>query len=151
MLLPALGRPAEILLVEDNPGDVELTREGLSAAKVSNNLSVVMDGVEALAYLRREGQYHAATRPDLILLDLNLPRKDGREVLADIKDDDNLRMIPVVVLTTSKADEDILKSYRHHANSYIAKPVDFAGFTQVVHAIGEFWFTVVVLPPDPGA
>jgi CheY-like chemotaxis protein len=150
MFLPSLGRPAEILLVEDNPGDVELTREGLASAKVNNHLSVVMDGIEALAYLRREGQYHEAIRPDLILLDLNLPKKDGREVLADIKDDENLRVIPVVVLTTSKADEDIVKSYQHHANCYVTKPVDFAGFTQVVHAIDEFWFTVVVLPPRPG-
>jgi chemotaxis family two-component system response regulator Rcp1 len=148
MLLSSLGRPAEILLVEDNPGDVELTREGLAAAKVNNNLSVVMDGVEALAYLRREGRYQDVPRPDLILLDLNLPKKDGREVLADIKEDDGLRMIPVVILTTSKLDEDILKSYRHHANSYITKPVDFAGFTKVVHAIDQFWFTVVVLPPS---
>jgi two-component system, chemotaxis family, response regulator Rcp1 len=142
-----LGRPAEILLVEDNPGDVELTREGLESAKVNNHLSVVMDGMEALAFLRREGQYASAPRPDLILLDLNLPKKDGREVLAEIKADEHLRVIPLVVLTTSKADEDILKSYKLNANCYITKPVDFASFVQIVRAIDSFWFTVVVLPP----
>lgn len=142
-----LGRPAEILLVEDNPGDVELTREALSDSKVGNNLHVVRDGVEALEFLRRQGAFAAAPRPDLILLDLNLPKKDGREVLADIKADEDLCIIPVVVLTTSKADEDILKSYRHHVNSYIAKPVDFAGFMKVVQSIDNFWFSVVVLPP----
>jgi len=145
-----LGRPAEILLVEDNLGDVELTREGLESAKVSNNLYVVSDGVEAMAFLRREGKYADAPRPDLILLDLNLPKKDGREVLAEIKGDDDLRMIPLVVLTTSKADEDILRSYKLNANSYITKPVDFAGFSQIVQAIDNFWFTVVVLPPRVG-
>src|SRR2546430_14380095 len=133
------GRPVEILLVEDNPGDIRLTMEVLKESTVRTNLSVVKDGVEALAFLRRGGHYTDAPRPDLILLDLNLPKKDGREVLADIKDDADLRMIPVVVLTTSQADEDILKSYRHHANSYITKPVDFSGFTKVVHAIDEFW------------
>lgn len=150
MFARSLNRPAEILLVEDNPGDVELTREGLAAAHVSTHLNVVADGVEALAYLHREGPYQSAPRPDLILLDLNLPKKDGREVLADIKRDEDLKLIPVVVLTTSKADEDIVTSYRQHANGYIAKPVDFAGFTEVVHAINEFWFTVAVLPPGPG-
>ena len=143
-----LGRPAEILLVEDNPGDVELTREGLESAKVNNNLSVVMDGMEAMAFLRREGQYADAPRPDLILLDLNLPKKDGREVLNEIKADENLHTIPVVVLTTSAADEDIMKSYKHHANGYITKPVGFEGFAQVVRAIDCFWFSVVVLPPQ---
>ena len=143
-----LGRPAEILLVEDNPGDVELTREGLESAKVNNNLSVVMDGMEAMAFLRREGRYADAPRPDLILLDLNLPKKDGREVLNEIKADENLHTIPVVVLTTSAADEDIMKSYKHHANGYITKPVGFEGFAQVVHAIDCFWFSVVVLPPQ---
>jgi chemotaxis family two-component system response regulator Rcp1 len=147
MTSPTLGRPAEILLVEDNPGDVELTREALATAKVSNNLQVIADGVEALALLRRQGKYATAARPDLILLDLNLPKKDGREVLAAIKADEDLRVIPVVVLTTSRADEDVLKSYRLNANSYIIKPVDFAGFAQVVQAIDGFWFTVVVLPP----
>ncbi|MCI0680804.1 MAG: response regulator [Gemmataceae bacterium] len=141
-----LGRPAEILLVEDNRGDVELTREALEDAKVSNRLHVVQDGVEAMEFLRRQGPHAAAPRPDLILLDLNLPRKDGREVLAEIKADDDLRVIPVVVLTTSKADEDIMKSYKHHVNSYITKPVDFAGFTKVVKSIECFWFSVVVLP-----
>ena len=145
--LHTLGRPAEILLVEDNPGDVELTRECLEAAKVNNNLSVVMDGMEALAFLRRQGKHAAAPRPDLILLDLNLPKKDGREVLADIKNDEVLKMIPVVVLTTSKAGEDLKTVYQLNANSFISKPVDFAGFTQVVRAIDNFWFTVVVLPP----
>ena len=123
-----LGRPAEILLVEDNAGDVELTREALAVGKVSNTLEVVADGIEAIAYLRRQGKYAAATRPDLVLLDLNLPRKDGREVLAEIKADEELRAIPVVVLTTSKADEDILKSYQLYANSYISKPVDFGNW-----------------------
>ena len=149
-VMHTLGRPAEILLVEDNPGDIELTREGLEAAKVSNNLHVVMDGVEAMAFLRRAGKYADAPRPDLIFLDLNLPKKDGREVLAEIKADEQLRVIPVVVLTTSKADEDILKSYKLAANAYITKPVDFAGFAQIVRAIDNFWFTVVVLPPGPG-
>ena len=143
-----MERPAEILLVEDNPGDVELTREALSDAKVNNNLHVARDGVEAMAFLRREGQFSSAPRPDLILLDLNLPKKDGREVLSEIKEDPNLQIIPVVVLTTSKADEDILKSYKHHVNSYITKPVDFAGFIQVVKSIECFWFSVVVLPPQ---
>lgn len=142
-----LGRPAEILLVEDNPGDVELTREALEDAKLCNNLYVVQDGVEAMAFLHREGKYSSAPRPDLVLLDLNLPRKDGREVLAAVKADENLRVIPIVVLTTSKADEDVLKSYKLNANSYINKPVDFAGFSQVVRALDTFWFTVVVLPP----
>ena len=142
-----LGRPAEILLVEDNPGDIELMREVLADAKLSIHLHVVRDGVEAMDFLRRRGAHAVATRPDLVLLDLNLPKKDGREVLADIKSDEELRVIPVVVLTTSKADEDILRSYRQHVNSYITKPVDFAGFTRVVKSIESFWFSVVVLPP----
>ncbi len=149
MFNKTLVRPAEILLVEDNPGDAELTREGLEAAKVNNNLSVVEDGMEAIAFLRREGKYADAPRPDIILLDLNLPKKDGREVLAAIKGDENWRVIPVVILTTSKAEEDILKSYKLNANSYITKPVDFAGFAEVVRAIDNFWFSVVVLPPNP--
>jgi len=143
----SLSRPAEILLVEDNPADVELTREGLESAKISNNLHVAVDGVEAMAFLRREGTYTEAPRPDLILLDLNLPRKDGREVLAEIKQDADLCLIPVVVLTTSKAEEDILKSYKLNANAFVSKPVDFAGFVQIVRAIENFWFAVVVLPP----
>ena len=143
-----IGKPAEILLVEDNAGDVELTQEALQAGKVNNTLHVVKDGVEALAFLHREAPYASAPRPDLILLDLNLPRKDGREVLAEIKGDEDFKVIPVVVLTTSKADEDVLKSYQLHANAYISKPVDFAGFARVVQAMDAFWFTVVVLPPS---
>jgi chemotaxis family two-component system response regulator Rcp1 len=139
-------RPIEILLVEDNPGDVLLTREGLEEAKVRNNLYVVRDGVEALDFLRREGDYAGVERPDLILLDLNLPLKDGREVLQEIKHDPHLRSIPVVVLTTSESDEDILRSYELHANCYITKPIDMAGFIQVVKSIDDFWFTVVRLP-----
>src|SRR4051794_24701063 len=119
------GRPVEILLVDDSPGDVRLTREALREGKIRNNLSVVTDGVEALAFLRREGRYAGAPRPDVILLDLNLPRKDGREVLAEIKADDRLRRIPVVILTTSADERDILRAYELHANCYITKPVDF--------------------------
>jgi CheY-like chemotaxis protein len=141
-----MGMPVEILLVEDNPGDLRLTREALKGAKVRNNLHVVMDGVEAMAFLRREGKYAEAVRPDLILLDLNLPKKDGREVLAEIKADDNLRRIPVVVLTVSQAEEDILKSYNLHANCFISKPLDFLQFTKVVRSIENFWLTIVKLP-----
>lgn len=141
------GRPAEILLVEDNPGDVELTREAMEDAKLTNTLHVVQDGVEAMKFLRRQGAYADSPRPDMILLDLNLPRKDGREVLAEIKSDDSLRIIPVIVLTTSRAEEDILKSYQLNANSYISKPVDFAGFARVVRSLQSFWFSVVILPP----
>ena len=140
------GRPIEILLVEDNPGDVRLTIEALKEAKVRNRLSVAKDGVEALAFLHREGSYAEAARPDLILLDLNLPRKDGREVLAEIKGDANLRSIPVVILTTSRADQDILKSYELHANCYITKPVDLDQFITVVKSIESFWLTIVTLP-----
>jgi two-component system, chemotaxis family, response regulator Rcp1 len=143
-----LGKPVEILLVEDNPGDVRLTIEALREGKVRNNLSVSPDGVEALALLRRQGHYAQASRPDLILLDLNLPKKDGREVLAEIKADPELRRIPVVVLTTSKAEEDILKSYNLHANCYITKPVDLEQFIAVIKTIDEFWLTVVRLPPE---
>lgn len=142
----AVGRPVEILLVEDNPGDVRLTKEALRESKVRNNLSVVHDGVEALAYLRREGPYAEATRPDLVLLDLNLPRKDGREVLSEMKDDDSLRRIPVVILTTSRAEQDIVKTYNLHANCYISKPVDLDQFITVVKTIEDFWFTIVTLP-----
>ena len=142
------NRPAEILLVEDNPGDVELTREGLADAKVTNRLHVVSDGIEAIAFLRRQGPYADAPRPDLILLDLNLPKKDGRQVLAEIKADEDLKIIPVVILTTSEADEDILKSYKLSANCYITKPIGFAGFVEVVRSIHNFWFSVVVLPPN---
>src|SRR3954454_15930937 len=140
------GRPIEILLVEDNPGDVRLTIEALKEAKVRNRLSVAKDGVEALAFLRREGSYAQAVRPDLILLDLNLPRKDGREVLAEIKGDASLRSIPVVILTTSRADQDILQSYELHANCYITKPVDLDQFITVVKSIESFWLTIVTLP-----
>lgn len=145
MTRPA-GRPIEILLVEDNPGDVRLTIEGLNEGKVRNNLNVAKDGVEALAYLRREGEYSDAVRPDLILLDLNLPRRDGREVLADIKADPKLKTIPVVVLTTSRAEQDVLNSYALQANCYITKPVDLEQFIHVVKSIEDFWLTVVTLP-----
>jgi two-component system, chemotaxis family, response regulator Rcp1 len=147
-MMRATPRPIEILLVEDNPGDVRLTKEALREGKVANNLSVAADGVEALAFLRREGAHKNAARPDLVLLDLNLPRKDGRQVLAEIKNDAELRRIPVVVLTTSKAEEDILKTYDLHANCYIAKPVDLEQFIRVVKSIDDFWLTVVRLPPE---
>jgi CheY-like chemotaxis protein len=140
------GRPIEILLVEDNPGDVRLTIEALKEGKVRNNLSVARDGVEALTFLHRQGSFSEASRPDLILLDLNLPKKDGREVLADIKNDPVLRRIPVVVLTTSKAEEDILRTYDLHANCYITKPVDLEQFISVVRSIDDFWLSVVRLP-----
>jgi len=146
----AMGKPVEVLLVEDNPGDVRLTLEALKEGKVNNHLSVVEDGVEALAFLRREGKYADASRPDLILLDLNLPKKDGREVLAEIKTDEDLKRIPVVVLTTSKAEEDILKTYNLHANCYITKPVDFDQFVIVVRLVEDFWFTIVKLPRSDG-
>lgn len=141
------GRPVEILLVEDNPGDVRLTQENFKESKIRNNLSVVDDGVEALAFLRREGRYGDAVRPDVILLDLNLPRKDGREVLKEIKADPELRRIPVVILTISNADEDIIKSYDLHANCYITKPIDLEQFGKVVKSISDFWLTMVKLPP----
>jgi len=140
------ARPVEILLVEDNPGDVRLTVEALREARVVNHLNVSRDGVEALAFLRHEGRYADAPRPDLILLDLNLPRKDGREVLAEIKEDGTLKSIPVVVLTTSQAEQDVAKSYNLNANCYIAKPVDLDRFIQVVRSIEDFWLTVVTLP-----
>ena len=142
------SRPVEILLVEDNPGDVRLTREALREGKVRNNLYVASDGVDALAFLRREGQYADAVRPDLILLDLNLPRKDGREVLQEIKADATLRYIPVVVLTSSQAEQDILRAYDLHANCYVTKPVDLDQFIRVVESIEDFWFTIVKLPPE---
>ncbi|WP_433613885.1 response regulator [Dactylosporangium sp. CA-139114] len=139
--------PIEVLLVEDDPGDVLMTQEAFEEHKVRNKLNVVQDGEEALAYLRREGKFADATRPDLILLDLNLPRVDGREVLQVIKEDHDLRRIPVVVLTTSQADEDILRSYSLHANAYVTKPVDFDSFIAVVRQIDEFFVSVVKLPP----
>ena len=141
--------PIEILLVEDNAADVRLTKEALREGKVRNRLTVARDGVEALEVLRRVGKHADAPRPDLILLDLNLPRKDGREVLADIKADDDLRRIPVVVLTTSSAELDIVKSYDLHANCYITKPVDLDKFVEVVKTIDDFWLTVVRLPKLP--
>ena len=141
-------KPIEILLVEDSPSDVRLTIEALKDAKVSNHLSVVSDGVEAIAFLKKVGKYADSPRPDLIVLDLNLPKKDGREVLGEIKQDENLKLIPVVVITTSKSDEDILKSYNLHANCYITKPIDLEQFMIVVKAIENFWLTIVKLPPD---
>ncbi len=138
----------EILLVEDNPGDVRLTREALKDGKIVNNLHVAEDGVDALAFLRREGKYHNAVRPELILLDLNLPKKDGREVLAEIKADKALKCIPVVILTSSAAEQDIVKSYNLHANCYVTKPVDLDQFINVVKSIEHFWLTVVKLPPE---
>ncbi len=141
-----IGRPVEILLVEDNPGDVRLTEEALKEGKVLNNIHLANDGVEAVSFLQKEGKYADAVRPDLILLDLNLPKKDGREVLMEIKKDEALRRIPIVVLTTSKAEEDIIRTYDYHANCYITKPVDFDQFIKVVKSIEDFWLSVVKLP-----
>ncbi len=141
------GRPIEILLVEDSPSDAELTAAALEDAKVRNRLSTVEDGVQAMEFLRRQGQYVQAPRPDLILLDLNLPRKNGREVLAEIKADGDLGTIPIVVLTTSRAEEDVLRSYQLQANCYITKPVDFEQFLKVVRSIESFWLMLVTLPP----
>jgi CheY-like chemotaxis protein len=141
-------KPIEILLVEDNPGDVRLTQEVLKEAKVRNELHVVYDGVEAMALLRHEGKYKDSPRPDLILLDLNLPKKTGHEVLAEIKSDDNLKRIPVVILTVSKDEEDVLKSYNLYANCFINKPVNLTQFFNVVKSIEDFWLTIVKLPPD---
>jgi two-component system, chemotaxis family, response regulator Rcp1 len=143
----ATGKLIEILLVEDNPGDVRLAREVLRDARVHNRISTVKDGVEALAFLRHTGTYAGAPRPDLILLDLNLPRKDGREVLADIKADQDLRRIPVIVLTTSQDERDVLGAYESYANCYIVKPVDLEQFIAVVESIEQFWFQIVHLPP----
>lgn len=140
------SRSIEILMIEDNPGDVRLTREAMRQAKLDNRLNVVGDGVQALAYLRRQGEYGSAPRPDLILLDLNLPRMDGREVLAEIKADPEFKSIPVVVLTTSSSAQDVERIYALHANCYISKPVDFDKFMQVVQQIDEFWVRVVTLP-----
>lgn len=145
-MLAEAVRPIEVLLVEDDEGDVLMTREALDEGKVINNLSVVGDGVEALEYLRRTGPYASATRPDLVLLDLNLPKRDGRQVLRDIKSDPELRRIPVVVLTTSEAEEDVLRSYDLHANAYVTKPVDFDRFVQVIQQIDDFFISVVRLP-----
>lgn len=144
----SVPRPIEILLVEDNPTDLLLTRAALEEAKIANHLHIAQDGVEALKFLRGEGEYAGKPRPDLVLLDLNLPRKDGREVLAEIKADESLRLIPTVVLSTSKAEEDVLRAYGLHANCYVTKPVDFEAFTAVVRSIESFWFAVVTLPRD---
>lgn len=141
-------RIIDILLVEDSPADVLITREALTEAKLLNTIHVAENGVEALEFLRKTGKYANVRRPDLILLDLNLPRKNGREVLAEIKADEQLKAIPVVVLTTSSAEEDILKSYNLHANCYVVKPVEFASFVKAVQSIRQFWFTIVTLPPE---
>jgi CheY-like chemotaxis protein len=143
-------RPIEILLVEDSPGDVRLTKEALKDSKVANTLTVAEDGVEAMALLRRKGKYSEAVRPDLILLDLNLPRKDGRQVLEELKADEALKSIPVIILTTSQADEDIIRTYNLHANCYINKPVDLDKFLHVVRTIEDFWLSIVKLPPQGG-
>jgi len=142
-----ISKNIEILLVEDNPADIRLAQEAFKDAKVHNILYTVGDGVEAMAFLRRQGKYADVGRPDLILLDLNLPKKDGREVLAEIKADERLKLIPVVILTVSKDEEDILKTYKLHANCYITKPIDFEQFMKVVKSIEEFWLTIVKLPP----
>ena len=141
------SRHVDILLVEDNPGDVRLTKEALRDAKVLNKIYVAKDGVEAMEFIHREGSFANVPVPDLILLDLNLPRKDGREVLAEIKKDPKLMRIPVVILSSSKADEDIAKSYNLHANAYVIKPVDINRFVEMMHVLDEFWFTIVKLPP----
>lgn len=146
-----IARVVEILLVEDNEGDVRLTREALKEGRIRNRLSVVQDGEQALAFLRREGAHADAPRPDLILLDLNLPRLDGREVLAAIKNDPALKSIPVVVLTSSRTEQDLLRAYDLHANCFITKPVEFEQFIEVVRSIEDFWLTIVVLPPRDGA
>lgn len=138
--------PVDILLVEDNPGDVDLTREAFEQGKLRSNLHVAVDGIEALRFLRREQPFAAAPRPDLILLDLNLPKKDGREVLAEIKQDPRLRTIPVVILTSSAAEDDVMRSYELHANSYIQKPANFSRFMDIVKAVETFWFVMARLP-----
>ncbi len=142
------GRLVEILLVEDNPGDVRLTKEAMKEGTIRNNLSVASDGVEAMAFLRREGKHADAPRPDVVLLDLNLPKKDGRSVLKEIKEDPNLRRIPVVILTSSKADEDVLNSYDLHANCYVTKPGDLEQFIEVVKSVEDFWLQIVKLPKE---
>jgi CheY-like chemotaxis protein len=141
-----LGKPIEILLAEDNPGDVLLTQESLAESKVHNSLHVVKDGVEALAFLRNEGAFASAPRPDLILLDLNMPRKDGREVLEELKSDEDLKRIPVVILTTSDQEEDVLRAYNAHANCYLTKPIDLEQFMKVIKTIEAFWLEIVKLP-----
>jgi chemotaxis family two-component system response regulator Rcp1 len=146
MNISEMGKVVEILLVEDNPGDVRLTQEAFNEGKMINYLNVVGDGIEAMSYLRKEGKYADVHQPDLILLDLNMPKKDGREVLAEIKKDPNLRHIPVIVLTTSQAEQDIFKSYDLHANCYITKPVDLDQFNTVIKSIKDFWLSIVKLP-----
>lgn len=141
------AKPIEILLVEDSPSDTQLTKEALEAGKIINNLNCVVDGVEAMEYLRQKGKFAKSPRPDLIMLDLNLPRKDGREVLRELKSDPSLGLIPIIVLTTSRSDKDVLQSYELNANCYITKPVDFEHFIDVVKTIEKFWLTVVTLPP----
>jgi len=143
-----IARPVQILLVEDNVGDIRLTREALKEAKVRNHLEAVMDGEEAMAYLRRQGKHSKAIKPDVIMLDLNLPKKNGLEVLKEIKEDPSLRRIPIVILTTSKAETDIVKSYDLHANCYVTKPVDLEQFLEVVRSIEDFWLDIVKLPPS---
>ena len=145
-MLNVNGRPVEILLVEDNMGDVRLTQEAFKDSKIINNVSYVLDGVEAIKYLKREGEHKNAVRPDVILLDLNLPKKDGREVLGEIKKDDNLKRIPVIILTVSKNEVDIMKTYDLHANCFITKPISVDKFFSVVKTIEDFWFTIVKLP-----
>lgn len=146
MIFRESGKPIDILLVEDNPGDIRLTQEAFKEGKMRNNFFVVRDGVEALEFLSKKGEYKNVPRPDIILLDLNLPKKDGREVLEVIKADKHIRQIPVVILTTSKAEEDILRTYNLHANCFITKPVDLEEFMRVVKTIEDFWLTVVKLP-----
>ena len=148
MSVENIGRAVEILLIEDNPGDVRLTIEALKESKILNNLNIVEDGMEAMAYLKREGKYKDQPHPDLIILDLDLPKKDGREVLAEIKEHKDFKRIPIVVLTISKAEEDILKTYQLHANCFITKPVDINQFIKVVKSVSNFWFTIVKLPPE---
>jgi len=148
MSVKNIGSAVEILLVEDNPGDVRLTIEALKESKILNNLNVVNDGVEAMAYLNKEGKFKDRLYPDLIILDLNMPRKDGREVLEEIKENINFKRIPIVILTISEAEEDILKTYQLHANCFITKPVDINQFIKVVKFVSNFWFSIVKLPPD---
>jgi len=148
MVETRIGKPIEILLVEDNPGDVDLAKAALEDGKFRNALHTVGDGEEAMLFLRRKGKYTEAPRPDLVLLDLNLPKKDGREVLAEIKSDEDLKRIPVVILTISNDEEDILRTYNLHANCFITKPIDLSQFVKVVKAIEDFWLTIVKLPPS---
>lgn len=148
MSAPQNGEPIEILLVEDNPGDVRLTEKAFEEGSLANDLDVVTDGVEAMRYLRQEDEYAEKTLPDIVLLDLNLPKKNGDEVLEDIKNSGDLRHLPVVILTSSEAEEDIAATYNKHANAYLTKPVDFDGFTDIVNQIEGFWFRVVRLPSE---